>query len=329
MITAIPAIDLIGGHIVRLAKGDFSKITQYGSTPAEIAKEFDALGFKRLHVVDLDAAGRKGRDNIATLREITSATSMKVDFGGGLRSDEAIERAFDAGAIAVSIGSVAIKEPEKAKRWISKYGTERFILSADVLDGEVRKLDVIDCNGRRAVNICSVGIDARIGTDVGKYKRIPLMTGSGAYALSTLVNVIKGIHRHYIVEIAGERIDARQTMICVCNGRWYGGGFNPVPDAELDDGLLDVLLVAPVSRLQVASIIGKYKKGQYRDYPDLIRHFRVPELRVICDSESRVNIDGELLLARDVRFSVARHKIRFFYPKGLSWEAKSTIPGAK
>lgn len=138
MITAIPAIDLIGGHIVRLAKGDFSKVTQYGSTPAEITKEFDALGFKRLHVVDLDAAGRKGRDNIATLREITSATSMKVDFGGGLRSDEAIERAFDAGAIAVSIGSVAIKEPEKAKRWISKYGTERFILSADVLDGEVR-----------------------------------------------------------------------------------------------------------------------------------------------------------------------------------------------
>ena len=79
----------------------------------------------------------------------------------------------------------------------------------------------------------------------------------------------------------------------------------------------------------MASIIGKYKKGQYRDYPGLIRHFRVPELRVICDSESRVNIDGELLLARDVRFSVARHKIRFFYPKGLSWEAKSTIPGAK
>ena len=198
-----------------------------------------------------------------------------------------------------------------------------------LLEPEERVFDLIRVNDRLGVDICSIGIDARIGTDVGKYKRIPLMTGSGAYALSTLVNVIKGIHRHYIVEIAGERIDARQTMICVCNGRWYGGGFNPVPDAELDDGLLDVLLVAPVSRLQVASIIGKYKKGQYRDYPDLIRHFRVPELRVICDSESRVNIDGELLLARDVRFSVARHKIRFFYPKGLSWEAKSTIPGAK
>ena len=198
-----------------------------------------------------------------------------------------------------------------------------------LLDPDERVFDLIQVNDRLGIDICSIGIDARIGTDVGKYKRIPLLSGGGAYALSTLVNVVKGIHRHYIVEIAGERIDARQTMICVCNGRWYGGGFNPVPDAELDDGLLDVLLVGPVSRLQVASIIGKYKKGLYRRYPELIRHFRVPELRVVCDAQSRVNIDGELLLARDVRFSVSRHKIRFFYPKGLSWEAKSTISAAK
>ncbi len=198
-----------------------------------------------------------------------------------------------------------------------------------LLDPDEREFDLIQVNDRLGIDICSIGIDARIGTDVGKYKRIPLLSGGGAYALSTLVNVVKGIHRHYIVEIAGERIDARQTMICVCNGRWYGGGFNPVPDAELDDGLLDVLLVGPVSRLQVASIIGKYKKGLYREFPELIRHFRVPELRVVCDAQSRVNIDGELLLARDVRFSVSRHKIRFFYPKGLSWEAKSTISAAK
>ncbi len=198
-----------------------------------------------------------------------------------------------------------------------------------LLDPDERVFDLIQVNDRLGVDICSIGIDARIGTDVGKYRRVPLLSGSGAYALSTVVNVVKGIHRHYVVEIAGERIDARQTMICVCNGRWYGGGFNPVPEAVLDDGLLDVLLVGPVSRLQVASIIGKYKKGQYRAYPDLIRHFRVPELRVLCDKCSRVNIDGELLLAKDVHFGISRHKIRFFFPKGLSWEAKSTISAAK
>ena len=199
----------------------------------------------------------------------------------------------------------------------------------NLLDPDERTFDLIQVNDRLGIDICSIGIDARIGTDVGKYKHVPLLSGGGAYALSTLVNVVKGIHRHYVVEIAGERIDARQTMICVCNGRWYGGGFNPVPDAVLDDGLLDVLLVAPVSRLQVASIIGKYKKGQYHRYPEIFRHFRVTELTVHCDAESRVNIDGELLLAKDVRFSVSRQKIRFFYPKGLSWEAKSTISAAK
>ena len=199
----------------------------------------------------------------------------------------------------------------------------------NLLDPDERVFDLIQVNDRLGIDICSIGIDARVGTDVGKYKHFPLLSGSGAYALSTVVNVIKGIHRHYVVEIAGERIDARQTMICVCNGRWYGGGYNPVPDAELDDGLLDVLLVAPVSRLQAASIIGKYKKGQYRNYPELIRHFRVSELAVHCDEVSRVNIDGELLLAQDVHFGISKNKLRFFCPKGLSWEAKSTINTGK
>lgn len=197
-----------------------------------------------------------------------------------------------------------------------------------LLDPDEQTFDLIQVNDRLGVDICSIGIDARIGTEVGKYKRLPLVSGSGAYILSTLVNVIKGIHRHYIVEIDGETIDARQTMICVCNGRWYGGGFNPVPDAVLDDGLLDVLLVRPVSRLQVASLIGKYKSGRYREFPEIIRHFRVPELRVRCDGPSRVNVDGELLMAQEIRFGISQHKLRFFYPKGLSWEAKSTIAAA-
>ena len=191
----------------------------------------------------------------------------------------------------------------------------------NLLDPDERVFDLIQVNDRLGIDICSIGIDARIGTQVDRYKRLPLVSGSGAYILSTVVNVIKGVTAHYVVELAGERIDARQTMICVCNGRWYGGGFNPVPDALLDDGLLDVLLVRPVTRLQVAAVIGKYKAGRYREVPELIRHFRVPELRVRCDRPSAVNVDGELLTAEDVVFRVSPHKIRFFHPKGLVWEA--------
>ena len=133
-----------------------------------------------------------------------------------------------------------------------------------LLDAKEVTFDMIRCNDDYALNICSVGLDARIGTDVARYKRLPLLQGFRAYAASTVVNVVRGIAEHYVVEICGETIDAQQTMICVCNGRFYGGGFNPVPEADPTDGLLDVLRVKKVSRLQVSSIIGKYKNGKPR-----------------------------------------------------------------
>jgi diacylglycerol kinase family enzyme len=159
-----------------------------------------------------------------------------------------------------------------------------------------------------------VGLDARIGTEVAFYKRLPFISGHVAYVVSTVRNVIRGISEHYIVEVEGERIDADQTMICVANGRYYGGGFNPVPEADPTDGKLDVLLVSKVSRLQVAGIVGKYKAGLYRRYPRLVRHFRTDRVRILCDDTTAVNLDGELRRAKTVDISVAKEKIRFFYP---------------
>ena len=105
-----------------------------------------------------------------------------------------------------------------------------------LLDAEEVSFDMILCNDDLALNICSVGLDARIGTDVARYKRIPFIHGFNAYALSTLINLFRGIAEHYVVEIDGERIDGEQTFVCVCNGRFYGGGFNPVPEADPADG---------------------------------------------------------------------------------------------
>ena len=105
----------------------------------------------------------------------------------------------------------------------------------------------------------------------------------------------------------------------MCNGRWYGGGFNPVPEAEPDDGLLDVLLVKKVSLLQVSAVIGKYQKGKYADYPALIRHERCTALTIRCDSESVVNIDGEALYTDALDISLVPKALRFFYPKGLTY----------
>ena len=191
-----------------------------------------------------------------------------------------------------------------------------------LMDADEATFDLIRCNDRLALNICSVGLDARIGTDVSNYKRLPLLHGFRAYAASTLINVIKGISEHYVVELNGEIIDGKHTFICVCNGRYYGGGFNPIPEADPSDGMLDVLVVRDLSRLQVPGAIGKYKDGRYKELGHLATYYRTDRVVIRCDKPTPVNLDGELLTAETVEMTVAQEKIRFFYPKGLSWQGK-------
>jgi diacylglycerol kinase family enzyme len=124
-----------------------------------------------------------------------------------------------------------------------------------------------------------------------------------------------------VVELNGEKIDGQQTMICVCNGRFYGGGFNPVPDADPTDGWLDVLLVKKVSLLQVPGVIGMYKNGRAGELPHLVRRFKVKELTIRCDKPTPINLDGEERIAKEIHISLAKEKLRFFYPKALHWEA--------
>ena len=190
-----------------------------------------------------------------------------------------------------------------------------------LLDAEETTFDLIRCNDDYSLNICSVGLDARIGTDVASYKRIPLLSGFRAYAVSAVVNTVRGVAEHYTVEVDGERIDGEFTLICACNGRFYGGGFHPVPEADPADGKLEVLLVKGVSRLAVAKLIGTYKAGNYAKLPKLIRRITTDHIKILCDRETPVNLDGELRMAQTVDISIAKEKVRFFYPKGLIWQA--------
>lgn len=133
----IPAIDIIGGKCVRLTKGDYNQMTQYAEDPTEVARTFEAAGIRRLHVVDLDGAKAKHVVNLDTLRKITGATSLQVDFGGGVKTREDLEKVLDAGAAQVTAGSVAASAPELVAEWIREFGAQRIILGADVLDGQV------------------------------------------------------------------------------------------------------------------------------------------------------------------------------------------------
>ena len=137
MIELIPAIDIINGQCVRLTKGDYKQKKVYNDDPVAVAKDFEALGFRRLHIVDLDGAKSKHIVNDAVLRGITSATSLTVDFGGGIKTEEDIEKAFEAGAAMVTIGSVAVTDPDLFIGWLKKYGPEKLILGADVRNGMI------------------------------------------------------------------------------------------------------------------------------------------------------------------------------------------------
>ena len=134
MIELIPAIDIIDGKCVRLTKGDYEQKTVYGD-PLEMALNFERIGYRRLHVVDLDGAKSRHIVNVSMLHRLASETKLTIDFGGGIKTDDDIEIAFNSGAAMVTVGSVAVTQPELFHRWLQKYGSERIILGADVRQG--------------------------------------------------------------------------------------------------------------------------------------------------------------------------------------------------
>lgn len=137
MIEIIPAIDVIDGKCVRLSQGDFAQKKIYNENPLEVAKEFEAAGFRRLHVVDLDGAKNGKVTNLAVLEKIAGNTILIVDFGGGIKTDEDIESVFNAGAAMASIGSIAVKEPDKFFGWLNQFGSEKVLVGADIRNEKI------------------------------------------------------------------------------------------------------------------------------------------------------------------------------------------------
>ena len=133
----IPAIDIIEGRLVRLTKGDYATQKVYAEDPVEVAHEMESLGFKRLHVVDLDGARSKHVVNIDVLRRITQETRLVVDFGGGVKSEDDLRKVLDAGAQMVTLGSIAVTQRELVMQWLQEFGTEHLVLGADVRNGRI------------------------------------------------------------------------------------------------------------------------------------------------------------------------------------------------
>ncbi|KAA6343217.1 1-(5-phosphoribosyl)-5-[(5-phosphoribosylamino)methylideneamino] imidazole-4-carboxamide isomerase [termite gut metagenome] len=171
MIELIPAIDIIGGKCVRLSQGNYKSKKVYNENSVEVAKEFEDHGIRRLHLVDLDGAASNHIVNYRILEQIASRTSLIIDFGGGIKTDEDIEIAFDSGAQMITGGSIAVKDPAVFQKWLIRYGNDKIILGADVKE---RKIAVNGWKDETAIELfpflndyIDKGVKKVICTDIG------------------------------------------------------------------------------------------------------------------------------------------------------------------
>lgn len=188
-----------------------------------------------------------------------------------------------------------------------------------ILSGTERPIDLINCNGRWCANICSVGIDARIGADVHKYSKLPLVGGAAAYVVSAVVNVFKGINTPMRVKVRDFASEGGHALVCACNGRFYGGGFNPSLDARPDDGLLDIYVVSEVPFAMLPFLIGKYARGRADELTRYVTHLKDVSLSISFEEENVINIDGEVIFAKDVQMTLHSAAARLVVPRGMSF----------
>lgn len=197
-------------------------------------------------------------------------------------------------------------------------------LDALLTDFSQAPLDVMDCNGRLGLDVVCAGVDARVAADVDRFKALPLVKGQGAYILSLAQNVIfKGIAKPMTVHIDGQTWDQPTSILCICNGRHYGGGFMPVPDAMPDDGILDTLLVPQVSLATFARLVGDYANGKYADHLDLIQaHHTAGPIHYQAREPITTVVDGEVMIAKEFAVSLSDKKLNFFWPAKLSYQVE-------
>ena len=198
----------------------------------------------------------------------------------------------------------------------------RFQDAENLWDGPAFPLDLIDCNGRLCLTIACSGIDARIADTVHRYGNVPGLSGRGSYLLSVAVNsLFKPIGRRWRVELDGEVLEDDFALVSMCNGRYYGGGSMPVPEARMDDGVLETILVKNVPKRTFARLFPAYSAGEYWKFPHIARMVTSRQV-VITASPGEADIvtclDGESLRSREVRLVLAEKRVNFFGPKGCT-----------
>ena len=197
---------------------------------------------------------------------------------------------------------------------------EKFQDAENLWAGEVFSLDLIACNGRLCLTIACNGIDARIADSVHQYGNSPLLHGRNSYLASVAVNFLfKPIGRHWKVWLDDEALEDDFALVSMCNGRYYGGGSMPVPEARMNDGVLHTVLIKNIPKATFARLFAPYSAGEYRKLPqELIRVSTARQVRIQAEEDIVTCLDGECFRSREVVMGLADKRLRFFGPKGCS-----------
>lgn len=198
--------------------------------------------------------------------------------------------------------------------------TPLFSDAENLWDGPVFPLDAIDANGRAALTIACSGLDARVARDVHKYGDSPLLSGKGSYVAALIVNFLfRSISSHWTVELDGKTAEGDYAVITVCNGRFYGGGFMPVAEARMDDGVLNTLVIRKISRPTFLRFVGPYSKGEYAKFPKIANYSTAKEIHIRSDRPDIVTcLDGEIVHSDDMTIRLSDKRLNFFGPAGCN-----------
>ncbi len=203
----------------------------------------------------------------------------------------------------------------------------RFHDAQALWDGDVFPLDMIECNGRLCLTIACSGIDAQVAEGVHRFSRSPLLNGRGSYLCSAAAELLAhGLRHRWSVSLDDETVEEDLALVSMCNGRYYGGGSMPVPEARMDDGVLHTILVRTVSRATFVRLFPAYSAGAYHRFPDIARVVTARTVRIRSQEDIVTCLDGECFHSREVTLRLSDRRVNFFGPRGCDPNATAVPP---
>ena len=283
---------------------------------AHLMDQIEAL--RRVHNLTCETVltGRQGHAEEVARRAAESGEAVRLYACGG---DGTLNEVLN-GAAGADRAEITVVPTGTGNDFLKNYGEDavRFEDLEQLWNGPGHDLDLIECGGRLAATIACVGLDARVADDVHRFSKVLPVSGKMAYLVSAGANFCKSTGQRMMITCGAQATIGEYAMVCVCNGRYYGGGFMPIADARMDDGRLDTLIVRRVSRAKFLRLAPAYARGEAWRFPDAVRRGQTNSVRIQSREPLALSLDGEIQYKTDVQMTLSAKKLHFFAPVGAS-----------